>query len=111
MTISYRLTIEAQRSLIVIETYSLETFGKRQTARYMRELAGRMEWLAHNQNLGRQRPDLFESWLCYSYPQGSHIIFYEIISPSLINIIDVLHKSMEPELHLDQDTDRGWQFS
>ena len=97
---SYQLTTEAQHSLTKIESYSLETFGKRQTGYYLHQLSSRMEWLAHNQQLGKSRPELSKTVPLLSYPQGSHIIYFQSLGSKQIVIIDVLHKSMEPELYL-----------
>ena len=95
----YLLTIEAQHSLQHIESYSTKEFGKKQTVLYLTKLRDRMRFLAENPKLGVERTDLLLDWLCHSYPEGSHIIYYEIHSDHIV-IIDVLHRSMEPELHL-----------
>lgn len=100
MITSYRLTTEAQHSLIEIESYSLETFGKQQTVKYLRELANRMEWFAQNQKVAKLRPELTDVIELFSYPQASHTIYFQSLGPKEIVIIDVLHKSMEPKLHL-----------
>ena len=100
---SYQLTTEAQHSLIEIESYSLENFGKRQTVHYLHQLSSRMEWLAHNQQLGKPRPELSKSVPLLSYPQGSHIIYFQSLDPKQIVVIDVLHKLMEPGLYLQDE--------
>ena len=59
-----------------------------------------MNMLAENPGRGQQRPDLFPENGCYSYFEGSHTIYYEVNNDSGISIIDVLHQSMDPHLHL-----------
>ena len=95
----YTLTTEAQLSLQDIKKFSLNQFGEKRTVLYLKALRNRMSYLAENPKRGRKRPDLFSDWLCYSYFEGSHTIFYEI-KPTEIVIIDVLHQSMDAKLHL-----------
>ena len=96
----YTLSPNATRSLEYIGEYSLNEFGRKQTAIYLGNLHKRMEYLAENPKLGTQRTDLFSDGSCYSYFEGSHTIYYEIANKNTINIIDVLHQSMEPSRHL-----------
>lgn len=95
----YTLTTEAQQSLREIKKYSLNRFGEKRTVLYLKTIRDRMIFLAKNPKRGRERPDLFTDWLCYSYFEGSHTIFYEI-KPTGIVILDVLHQSMDAKLHL-----------
>ncbi len=95
----YLLTIEAEHSLEEIKAFSIKEFGKKQATIYLTKLRDRMRFLAENPKLGMARTDLLFDWLCHSYPEGSHTIYYEIYTDHIV-IIDVLHQSMEPELHL-----------
>jgi toxin ParE1/3/4 len=95
----YTLTSEAQNSLKGIKAFSLKRFGNKRTTIYLKALRDRMSSLAENPTQGRERTDLFTDWLCYSYFEGSHTIFYEIKSKRII-ILDVLHQSMDAKLHL-----------
>ena len=60
-----------------------------------------MSMLAQAPGRGKQRHDLFADGTCYSYFEGSHTIYYEISGDTGINIIDVLHQSMDPGYHLE----------
>lgn len=101
---SYRLSPNAKRSIENIEEYSLENFGKIQTGIYLSSLHKRMQFLAVKPHAGLQQTDIFYDGLCHSYFEGSHTIYYLIVSASQINIIDILHQSMEPKRHLlDKD--------
>ncbi len=95
----YFLTTEAQRSLESIKQYSIEVFGEKWTNLYLVSIQKRLEHLAENLRHGKARIDLFSDWLCYSYFEGSHTIYYEIKIDHII-VIDVLHQSMDAELHL-----------
>ncbi|MGX4675803.1 type II toxin-antitoxin system RelE/ParE family toxin [SAR92 clade bacterium H246] len=97
----YTLSPNAIRSLKNIGEYSLNKFGKKQTAIYLGNLHKRMRYLAENPKQGTQRTDLFPDGSCSSYFEGSHTIYYEIANKNSINIIDILHQSMEPSRHLE----------
>ncbi len=93
----YVLSPQAQQSLKDIRAYSLETFGNQQTRRYLQQLKDRMNRLADQPNLGKQRGDIKAGYR--SYPERSHTIYYRI-RDTHIDIIDVLHQRMDPHRHL-----------
>lgn len=96
----YLLSPNAVQRLKDIEKYSLANFGKIQTGIYLRKLHERIKFTANNPKAGKLRKDIFSQWDCFSYSVGSHTIYYEIISDNQINIIDILHQSMEPRSYL-----------
>lgn len=96
----YLLSPNAIRSINNIEEYTLANFGKIQTGIYLKKLQKKMQFTAENPKSGTLRTDIFSEWSCYSFPVGSHTIYYEIVSDDEINIIDILHQSMEPQYHL-----------
>ncbi len=96
----YVLSPNAVRSLQDIKSYSIEKFGKRQTAIYLEKLRDRMFYLADNPEYGKKRDEIKPGY--YSYFEGSHTIYYKIF-PDYIGIIDILHQSMEPVLHLTEE--------
>jgi len=93
----YILSPAAQNSLKGIKAYSLETFGKRQTTIYLKNLHVCMQDLADTPSKGTERPELKKGY--YSKFIGSHTIYYRI-SDTHIGIIDILHQAMEPKLHI-----------
>ncbi len=95
----FLLSPNAIRSLGEIEKYSLANFGKIQTGIYLKQLQEKMQFTADNPKSGTLRTDIFAEWNCYSFPAGSHTIYYEIVSNNEINIIDILHQSMEPRYY------------
>jgi toxin ParE1/3/4 len=98
----YSLSKQAQQSLKAIKEYSTKRFGLHQTSIYLANLKDTMGLLAESPQIGTKRTDLFADWICYSYCEGSHTIYYEVISASAIAVIDVLHQSMEPTRYLSE---------
>ena len=93
----YILSPEAQRSLKNIREYSIKNFGNRRTKTYLKNIRKRMQELAENSSLGTIREDLKVGY--HSHFVGSHTIYYRV-KPTHIDIIDVLHQSMEPSKHI-----------
>lgn len=94
---TYILSPEAQKSLIGIKAYSIENFGVTRTKKYLQTIHKRMQALAENPSLGIIREDLKVGY--HSSFVGSHTIYYRV-NPAHIDIIDVLHQSMEPSKHI-----------
>lgn len=93
----YILSPEAQSSLRGIRTFSLKNFGEAQTKIYLQNIRTRMRDLAENPLRGRIREELKVGY--HSDFVGSHTIYYRIQTDH-IEIIDVLHQSMEPSSHI-----------
>ena len=93
----YLLSSQAQQSLIQISQYTLEHFGPRQKKNYLRMLRDRMRAAAKNPEKGRERSEIKAGY--YSLQAEKHHIYYRI-RDTHIEIIDVLHQSMEPKIHL-----------
>lgn len=58
----------------------------------MRAMESRFAWLAEDPTRGRHRPDVREGY--YSFPQGSHVVFY-LQREAGIDIIGVPHQRMD----------------
>ena len=93
------LSPEAQLSLKQIKTYSIKQFGTARTNRYLNEILLAFRALVENPDMGRNRGELMPGYC--SYCVGSHTIYYRI-KPDLIEVIDVLHQSMEPTIFLPE---------
>jgi toxin ParE1/3/4 len=91
------LTPWASDDLKEIGRYSERNWGRKQRNQYLRDLAKRFIWLAENPNLGRHRTDINPEY--YSFPEGQHIIFYQIMTDHII-IIGILHNRMDVASHL-----------
>lgn len=93
----YVLSPQALVSLQQISTYTLQNFGRRQQKAYLANLRQTMRALARNPGLGRDRSEIKHG--DFSMPTGKHNIYYRVLD-SHIEVIDVLHLSMEPQRYL-----------
>lgn len=96
MMAGYLLSPQAENSLTQISAYSLRQFGQQQKTKYLKMLREPMRSAAANPMRGRERHDIKQGY--YSVQAESHHIYYRIRAAH-IEIIDVLHQSMEPNLH------------
>jgi toxin ParE1/3/4 len=92
MTKTYRITPRTHEDLKNIGRYTLRIWGIKQRNLYLQALAKRFDWLAKYSDKGRHRSDVQEGY--FSYPQGSHIIFY-LLREDGIGIIGVPHQRMD----------------
>ena len=94
---NYLLSPQAQQSLVQISQYTLDNFGERQKKGYLKMLRDRMRAAAKNPEKGKERGDVKTGY--YSLQAEKHYIYYRIRN-SHIEIIDVLHQSMVPKIHI-----------
>ncbi len=93
----WRLRALALADLEAIRDFTLERWGAVQAERYLRELFACFDELAANPRLGRSREEVGRG--CRSFPQGRHVVFYEIGSKG-IEIIAIVHQGADVERHL-----------
>jgi len=86
------LSKEAREDLIGIGSYTQKKWGREQRLKYLEQLHSTFKKLAEGQLRGRQRNELVGSPL--SYPEGSHIIFYQETKNG-IEVLRILHKRMD----------------
>ncbi len=89
---AFRLTPRASADLKNIARYTRQQWGEAQRETYMRALDARFRWLAEHPRSGKHRPDIADGH--YSFPEGSHLIFY-LIGADAIDIIGVPHRQMD----------------
>ena len=94
---NYSLSPKAKKSLHAIARKSDEMFGRDRTWQYLKTLKEQFTHIAQYPEKGRVRDELIEG--VRSYPEGSHMIYYRVIDKR-IEIIDILHQSMDPISHL-----------
>ena len=94
---SYRFTQDARVDLLNIRKYTLKTWGREQSTKYLQELNNTLQLLSDSPSIGIQRTDI--SLTTFSFPCASHIIYYTLNNNSLI-VFAVLHKNMVPEKHV-----------
>ncbi len=92
MSKTVRITPRAAQDLKRVGRHTLERWGKEQRNTYLRDMDRRFSWLAERPDRGKPRPDIKDGY--YSYPQGSHVIFY-LIRNGGIDIIGIPHRRMD----------------
>lgn len=93
----YILSPQAAERLKQISQYTLDNFGERQRKLYLKMLRDKMQSAAKSPDRGKERAEIKTGY--YSISAGQHHIYYRI-RDAHIEIIDVLHQSMEPLLHI-----------
>lgn len=93
----YILSLQAQKSIKQISKYTLENYGESQRKQYLKILRKQMRLIANSPKQGRERSDIKPGY--YSIKAEKHHIYYRIRNTH-IEVIDVLHQSMEPKLHI-----------
>lgn len=91
------LSPQATERLKQISLYTLENYGEQQRKKYLGLLREAMQTVAKNPEKGKERPEIKAGY--YSISAGRHHIYYRVRDDH-IEVIDVLHQSMEPLLHL-----------
>ena len=93
----FLLSPEALKSLEQISIYTLANYGQQQKKAYLKMLRDRMRLAAKKPGKGKERSDIKAGY--YSIQAEKHHIYYRI-RDTHIEVIDVLHQSMEPKLHI-----------
>jgi len=91
-----RISIPAQQNLKDITAYTKTTLGNKQEKHYLKQIRESFDMLCSEPNLGKPYPEIdqtLQSYLCQK-----HIIFYRI-NDNTLNIVRVLHHSMDIEAH------------
>ncbi len=100
---NFRFTREADADLRAIYHYTLKTWGRAQTLRYIAQLKQCCAMLASNPRAGRARSDLLPEGL-HDFTQGNHVIFYLPELYSGILIIRILHTRQDLARHFENIT-------
>jgi len=93
-----KITDRAKGDLAEIEEYTGEHWGNHQTDTYMAQIEKRIGSLLDSPYLGVARSDISQGYRSLS--EGQHLIFYRI-EDDIIEIIGILHASMDLERHLE----------
>lgn len=89
----FNLTNRAKSDLIQIAKYTEKHWGKDQRNLYVKQFDDTFHLLADNPSAGKACDYIKEGFR--KIPQGSHIVFYKKGSSGKIEIIRILHKSMD----------------
>ncbi len=83
--------------MLAIWKYTIENWGEKQAEKYLLEIETKLEQLAANPELGKQRPEINPGY--NSFPVEKHIIYY-LHSGDSIDIIGILHGRMDMKKNL-----------
>ena len=86
-----RLTLQADRDLLDIFVFGLQTFGTRQAERYAATLDHCFQLLAENPRMGRSAPTLGPQ--VRRHEHESHVILYEATELGIL-VLAVVHKQV-----------------
>ncbi len=95
---TYYLRALARDDLETIWDYTVEQWGIEQAEIYLALLLTSFEELSENPQIGRARDEILPG--TRSFPQGRHVIFYEI-GANAIEIIGIVHQSADVTRRFD----------
>lgn len=90
---AFKITRKAQADLIAIGRFTLKEWGARQRNSYLLQLDQCFSQLAENPEIGTACDFIAEGYR--KFPQGSHLIFYKRGAKGVVEIIRVLHESVD----------------
>jgi len=90
---------DAEQDLIEITNYTIEKWGERQADKYNEDIENAYQIIKGNPNtiLSKSRNDILTN--LRSLNVGKHAIFYRIINDNSIEILRILHLSMDFKRH------------
>lgn len=97
---AYRLTHKAQHDLVSIGRFTLKQWGVIQRNFYLKQLDTCFLQISENPTLGMACDFIATGYR--KLPQGSHVIFYKQGSAGIVEIIRILHKSMDIESNIHE---------
>ena len=92
-----RLTPKARADLDAIWDYTVKHWGIERAEAYLLSLGETMKLLANQPGIGRNIDDIRKGY--FSFPAASHVFVYRS-QPDTVEIVRILHKSMDVERHL-----------
>ncbi|OOF03797.1 plasmid stabilization protein ParE [Salinivibrio sp. MA440] len=89
----FQLTNKAKSDLKDIALFTFRRWGREQRNIYLKQFDESFWLLAENPDIGKTCDGIRDGYR--KFPQGSHVIFYQQIGSQNIQIIRILHKSMD----------------
>lgn len=90
---NYDLTNKANEDLDGIWNYTFDEWSEEQADKYYFEILNCCQFIAENQDLGRNYNEIESS--LFGYLINKHIIFYQKITQFDILVVRILHSSMD----------------
>lgn len=95
---TFTLTEKAKSDLKDIARFTQKRWGRDQRNQYLKDLDACFFRLADNPSLGRECSEVRTGY--HLFPTGSHVIYFRSISKSQVEIVRILHESMDVDLQL-----------
>lgn len=90
---NYKLTNKAVEDLAKIWDYTFEVWSKRQADKYYEMLIWNCQEIANNPSFGKKYEGITQNLM--GFKANRHIIFYRNTNEEFIEIIRILHESMD----------------
>lgn len=94
----FSLRPEAHSDLEEIWDYTVETWDEEQAERYLRLINRSLDDLSKNSALGRACDFIRAGYR--KHLVGRHVVYYRLIEDGEIDVVRVLHQSMDFDRHL-----------
>lgn len=92
----FSLTKKAKEDFRNIAIFTEKRWGKKQRNIYIKQFDDTFHYLAELPQSGKECDFIRKGYR--KYPQGSHLIFYQILDKNKIEIIRIIHKQMDISL-------------
>jgi len=90
---AFTLTQRAKSDLKSIGKFTEGRWGRAQRNIYIKQFDEAFHMLAESPSIGKNCDFIKAGY--HKFPQGSHIIFYKMVSNRTLEIIRILHKNMD----------------
>jgi toxin ParE1/3/4 len=92
----FDLTRKARADLRAIAIFTEEQWGVEQRNLYIKQFDDIFHMLAASPLMGKNCDEVTPGYR--KFPQGSHVVFYKEGSSCVIEVVRILHKSMDVEM-------------
>ena len=89
----FQLTNKAKSDLKEIARFTSRRWGNEQRNVYLKQFDDSFWLLAEGPDIGKAYDEIRDGYR--KFPQGSHVIFYKQVGNQQIEIMRILHKSMD----------------
>lgn len=94
----FTLTEKAKNDLKDIARFTQKRWGREQRNKYLADLDACFFRLSDNPSLGRECGEVRDGY--HKFPASRHVIYYRSISKTQVEIVRILHESMDVEIQL-----------
>ncbi|PJE78834.1 Toxin ParE1 [invertebrate metagenome] len=93
----FALTQKSKADLKEIAKFTIKRWGREQRNFYLKQFDDTFYLLSKRPELGKSCDEIRDGYR--KSPQGSHVIFFKYSKNNRIQIVRILHKSMDVETH------------